>query len=568
MSAATVRRPGINGEHVLLAVVTVYVLIFAALPLARILVEAFLPDGRIGLDLVWRVLSSRAASAALVNTIEAGIASTLLSLVLGTLGALAVGLSDVRLKPALVFLFLMPLLVPAQIAALSWLELLGPSSPVLAPLGLAPPPGTRNPLYSREGVIFLMGLEHSALVFLSVRAGLRTVPRNLVEAARSAGAGPLRIVVDVVLPLVRPAMVGGAALAFVSSIGNFGIPALLGIPGRYTLLTTLIYQRLSGFGPRVLGEVGTLALMLAVLAGAGLVVQTLALRHHRSPSAGTMDTVPFPLGRRRVVVEGMVWGFLLLTAVLPLAALAGTSLVTALGVPLSPGTATLEHYRYVLAEYPATRRAFANSTALAGLAAIAVAVVSVPLGHIIVRRPRPLIRLLDGLADAPFALPGIVLSIACIMIYLKPLPVAGVGLYGTFWIILFAYLGRFLALGLRSTIAGLRQIDVALEEAAQASGAGALRRLVTVVRPLASPAAMAGAVLVFMSAFNELTVSILLWSSGHETLGVMVFNLYDEGHTTAAAAVSVLSVLATLAMAALVTLAARWLPRGVLPWQA
>ena len=564
---AVIRRRHFNGEHALFAVVAVYVLLFSVLPLSRLLAEAFLPDGRIGLGLIGQVLSSHAAVTATLNTIEAGLGSTALSVVLGTLTALAVGLTDIRLKPVLVFLLLMPLLVPAQIAALSWLELLGPSSPILTPLGLAPPLGTRNPLYSPGGVIFLMGIEHSTIVFLSVRAGLRTVPRNLIEAARSAGAGPLRIIVDVVLPLLRPAIVGGAALAFVSSIGNFGIPALLGIPGRYTLLTTLIYQRLSGFGPRVLGEVGTLALVLAVLAATGLAIQTLALRHHRPP-VGSTEMATFPLGRSRLAIEGTVWSFLLLTAVLPLAALAGTSCVSALGVPLSPATATLDHYRYVLTEYPATRRAFINSTALAGLAALAVAVISVPLGHAIVRRPQPLIRLIDKLADAPFALPGIVLSIACIMIYLKPLPVVGIGLYGTFWIILFAYLGRFLALGLRPTIAGLRQIDLALEEAAQASGAGPLRRLVTVVRPLAAPAAMAGAVLVFMSAFNELTVSILLWSSGYETLGVMVFNLYDEGNTTAAAAVSILAVMATLVIAGLVTLAARWLPRGVLPWQA
>lgn len=567
MNTAALRRRRPDGEHLLLAVVAAYILLFSAVPLARLLAEAFLPDGRIGFGLIRQVLSSRAAISATLNTLEAGLASTALSLVLGTLGALAVGLTNVRLKPVLVFLFLMPLLVPAQIAALSWLELLGPSSPILTPLGLAPPPGTRNPLYSPGGVIFLMGVEHSTIVFLSVRAGLRTVPRNLVEAARTAGAGPLRIVIDVVLPLLRPAMVGGGALAFVSSIGNFGVPALLGIPGRYTLLTTLIYQRLSGFGPRVLGEVGTLALILAVLAAAGLAVQALALRHHRPPADG-LEVAPLRLGRFRPTVEAAVWGFLLLIAVLPLMALASTSCVKALGVPLTFDTATFDHYRYVLVEYPATRRAFVNSTALAGLAALAVAVISIPLGHAVVRRPKLLIRLLDGLADAPFALPGIVLSIACIMVYLKPLPVLGIGLYGSFWIILFAYLGRFLALGLRPTIAGLRQIDLALEEAACASGAGTWRRLHTIVRPLASPAAMAGAVLVFMSALNELTVSILLWSSGYETLGVMVFNLYDEGNTTAAAAVSILSVLATLVIAGLVTLAARWLPRGVLPWQA
>ncbi len=562
------RRVGIDGEKVLLAVVTLYVVVFAALPLARLLAEAFLPEGRMSGELVLQVLTSRAAVNATVNTIETAVWSTVISLLLGTSVAILVGLTDVRFKPSLSFLLLMPMLIPAQISALSWLELTGPSSPVLHALGIAPPLGTRNPLYSREGVILLMGIEHATIVFLSVRAGLRVLPRNLVEAARAAGATPGRIVRDIVLPQLRPAMVAGGALAFVSSIGNFGIPALLGIPGRYTLLTTLIYQRLSGFGPRVLGEVGALALVLAALAAVGLAVQAIALRGHRSAAAAGPDVTPFRLAAWRLPVEALLWGLLVLIAILPLVALAGTSLVQALGVPLTPTTATFEHYRYILTEYPATRRAFLNSGSLAALAAIVIALISLPLGHVALRRPSALTRVIDVIADAPFALPGIVLSIACIMVYLKPLPLLGVGLYGTYGIILFAYFGRFLALGLRPTVAGLRQIDPALEEAASIAGAGALRRLATVVLPLAAPAAMAGAVLVFMSAFNELTVSVLLWSSGYETLGVIVFNLYDEGNATAAAAVAMLSVLVTLAIAAVLTFAVRRMPKGVLPWQA
>ena len=123
-----------------------------------------------------------------------------------------------------------------------------------------------------------MGVEHSTLVFLAVRAGLRNLPRDLVEAARLGGAHPLRVTRSVILPLALPAILAGAALAFVTSIGNFGIPALLGIPGRYTMLTTLIYQRLQGFGPRVLGEVAALALILAALAVSGSLLRALLVR--------------------------------------------------------------------------------------------------------------------------------------------------------------------------------------------------------------------------------------------------------------------------------------------------
>ena len=150
--------------------------------------------------------------------------------------------------------------------------------------------------------------------------------------------------------------------------------------------------------------------------------------------------------------------------------------------------------------------------------------------------------------------------------FLRPLPLLHVSLYGTLWIILAAYLARFLVLALRTTAAGYRQIHGALEEAAAIAGAGLWRRIATVILPLAVPAIAAGALLVFLIALNELTVSALLWSAGHETLGVVVFSLEQGGDSTLAAALSVLVVIATVALMGLASLAARRLPEGVLPW--
>jgi iron(III) transport system permease protein len=558
-----------NGETVLLALLAAYVGLFAVWPLARLFMEAAAPSASgepLGVLLnQWRSAATRRA---LWNTIEVGFLSTIVSVLLGGAAAAVLALTDVRAKAALTFVLLLPLLIPPQIIALAWIELAGPSSPILKALGLAPEPGSTNPLYSRGGVVLVMGVEHSTLAFLAIRAGLGGLPRDLVEAARLGGAGPGRVVRSVILPLAWPSLLAASALAFVSSIGNFGIPALLGIPGRYPVLTTLIYQRLQGFGPRVLGEVAALALILAALAAAGLLVRALfARRTGRAAENAGPRFEPFRLGSWRPAVEAALWAAVAAVAILPLLALVAGSLAPALGVPLRPDTVTLAHYRFVL-EQEATLRAFRNSFVLALAAALACAVVAAPLAYCSAMRRRPFARALDGIADAPYAVPGTVLAIAVILVFLPPLPLVGVSLYGTMWIILAAYLARFLALALRPAVAGIEGVDRGLDEAAQVAGAGILRRLAIVIIPVIAPSLAAGALLVFMTAFNELTVSALLWSTGRETLGVVVFFLHYEGNSPAAAALATIAVAVTLGLAALASLLGRRLPAGVVPWRA
>ena len=563
-------RSILSSETALLAVLTVYIVVLGLWPLARLFVEALLPAA--GGDVLGVLLGqwqSPATHRALINTLESSVLATLLSVAIGTTAAFALTLTDVRGKAALTFVALLPLLVPSQITALAWIELTGAGSPILGPLGLAPAPGATNPLYSKWGIVLVMGIESSTLVFLAVRAGLRNVPRDLVEAARLGGAHPLRVTSAVIMPLAMPAILAGTALAFVTSIGNFGIPAMLGIPGRYTVLTTLIYQRLQGFGPRVLGEVAALALILALLAAAGLVLRALLVRRGGFAADGAGAPLrPFRLGRGRVLMELVLWLALVAIAVLPLLALLASSLAPALGVPLRPDTVTLANYRFALFEQESTLRAFVNSFFLASAAAFICAVVAVPLAYLTTLRKNPAARVLDILADAPYAVPGTVLAIAIIIVFLPPLPFTDISLYGTLGIILVAYLARFLALALRPTVAGMELVSKNLDEAAQIAGAGVLRRLRSVILPAVAPSAAAGALLIFMTAFNELTVSVLLWSTGHETLGVAVFFLHYEGNSPAAAAVATISIVVTLVLAMLTSLMARNLPEGVVPWRA
>jgi len=370
----------------------------------------------------------------------------------------------------------------------------------------------------------------------------------------------------IILPLMTPPLVAGIALAFVSCLGNFGIPAFLGIPGGYIVLPTLIYQRLAGLGPSVLSDVSVLSILIGVIAVGGILLQDVMLRRRDFRIVTTSTSMrAFELGRARVPVEIALWTLTLVVLVLPMLALALTSLVPAVGVALTGASATLDNYRFVLLEHDAARRAFRNSFGLAATAAVAIVVIAVPLAYFLVWRRSRLLRAVNLVTELPYALPGVVLAIAAILLFLKP--VLGVSIYNTVWIILFCYLARFLVLGLRPVASGYLMIDRTLEEAAQITGARLLRRLRTVILPLVAPAAAAGALLIFLTAFNELTVSALLWSSGAETLGVTVFSFQQGGDTTYAAALSMLTVVVSVGLMLATLLLAHRLPAGVLPWR-
>jgi len=560
-------RPRTRGETLCLAFLLALVGLLAFFPLGRLGLEAVAPrGGAFDLGLAERVLSAPSTWRAARHTLETSLAGTFVSLVLGLGFALCVALSDVRAKGWLVFFFMLPLAVPSQIAALAWMNLAGPQSALLGAFGLAPPPGSPNPMLGFGGIAWLLGLEHAPLVFLAVRAGLRALPREAVEAARACGAGRLRTLREVVVPLMAPAILAGTLLAFVSAIGNFGTPALLGIPVGYSTLVTLIYQRLAGFGTGVLAQAAVLSAAIGVVA---LVVLWLHARARRATDArlegGGHALAPWRLGRARLPVEAALWACLFFVSVVPFAALLASALVPAIGVELSFATATLRAFEEAMRQ-SAVGRAFANSILLSAAASAVCVAVAVPFAYFAARRRGLAVRIVDGLVELPYALPGIVLAIAFILAFIRPLPLIGVSIYGTVWIILLAYVARFLVLALRPVSAAFAQLDPALDDAAAAAGARFGTRLRTVSLPMLAPAAAAGAILVFLTALNEITVSALLWSSGSETLGVIVYSLQEGGDSPLAAAVSVVAVaVVVLAMAGL-TLLARRLPRGALPW--
>lgn len=559
------QRPGNSQPAWLFPFVVIVVLLLSGLPLARLAVTGAmaLADGG-----AVEVLADPALWAATWYTILTAVLGTILSLLIGSLFAFLLTLTDMPARGPLGFFFVLPMMIPPQVTALAWVQMSGPSSPLLKALHIAPPLGSPQPLYSVGGIALLFGVQHAPLVYLALRAGLMNIPRDGIEAARLSGATPLRTFRDIVLPLALPGMIAGAAIAFVSCIGNFGIPAILGIPANIYTLPTLIFTKFAAFSDRTFGEVAILAAIIALIAAVGLWVQERALggRDYRIlGQSGAMAS--FGLGRWIMPAATLLWVILFFVLVAPFMALLAGALVPAYGVPLTFQSMSFNAFYEVLFRQVATRTALANSLFLSAATAIGLLVISILAAYMLVRRKDMWARLIGSLIDIPYALPGIVMAVAFILVLAAPLPVLDVTLYGTIWIILIAYFSSFFAVSLKPVVSALRQLDSALEEAARLAGAGFFRRLADIIVPLVAPAAGASVILVFLIACNELTISALLWSAGTQTLGVVIYNLDDSGGSDLASALSVLVVLMVVVMMLLLELMARRLPRGVVPWR-
>lgn len=556
-----------RSENRLLSFILIVAIALTLLPVTRLFAHGLTSGGNLSLVLLQDVLTRSSTQSALLHSLVTAGLGTLIAALIGGAFAFLVALTDLRGKASLVFCLMIPMMIPPQITALSWTQLMGPSSVLLKTLGIAPELGSPQPLYSAGGIILLLGIQHSSIIFLTLRAGLRAIPQEAVEAARISGAKGRQIWWKIVMPLCLPSLSAGIAITFVTALGNFGIPAMLGIPAGYSTLPTLIYQRLSGLGSSVLGEVAILAMLIGCVAVVGILLHRFFQTRSKAQLVGTTSrALAIPLGRARLSVEIALWTIVFCILVLPMMGLLATSLVPAFGLPLNWQTLTFSGWYEVIFRQPVTARAFGNSFFLAGSAALVLMLICMPLAWLMERNPSRLGHLFDGLVDLPYALPGVVLAIAMILLLIK-LPFTELSLYGTIWIIFLAYLARFLTIMFRPVQASIKQLDPAMNEAAQSVGASLFQRMRHIIVPLSAPSAAAGAILVFLTAFNELTVSALLWSSGTETLGVVIFNLDDSGETVMASALAMTIVLVVIVLMAIVQLSSSRLPKGVVPWQ-
>nr|WP_276531705.1 iron ABC transporter permease [Brevibacillus invocatus] len=532
--------------------VLVPVAFFFVYPLLKLLLLSVKTDEGIGWGTFAEMLADARTWTAVVNSLSAAGISTLISLAIGVSLAWLCAYTDIRWKGAIHVCALLPLLIPSYVMTLAWTQMAGPAGVLnRAASWLVGTPVELWNVYGLDGIIVVMGLSHYPLVYMLTLSVLYRIPKELEWAARSSGAHSRTVFWQVTLPLALPGIAGGGLLAFISGLDNFGIPAFLGIPEGIAVLSTLIYEQVIGFGPSAFARASVLSILLGMIALAGTGLQWLLLRKSRVDQTSAEDrSVRRPLGKRKSWVEAAVWLFLVVTSFLPLLSMASTAFIKAYGLPFISENLTLKHFLFVLRDHAGTREAISNSLMLASLAGALCLVVGTLFAYWRIQRPSPLGKAMEGAVSLPYALPGMVIGLAMILTWIEPLPGWQPGVYGTVWLILIAYVTRFLILQVKSSTVSIMQVGREVEEAARISGGRFWTRWSRILLPLYAPGMLTGLFLVFLTAFTELTISSLLWSSGAQTIGVVIFGFEQAGSTTLSTALSTMIVAVILLLLA------------------
>lgn len=485
------------------------------------------------------LLSGDVAEAALNSLVSAGF-SAAGAVILGTTLALLLDRSDVRGRRWLRLLALTPLLVPPFVGAIAWIGIAGPTGPV----NQAWTEWFGHPLwiiYGGDGVIFLLIVHSYPIVYIIMSAALRRVPSDLEQAARISGASLLRSVTGITLPLLRPAALSAFTLIAVSNLADFGIPSIIGLPERFVTLSTLVYRYIqSGTVESPLEVVSTIGVVLLGVAVLAMVVDLMINRTRVELDQSSAPPQPIRLGRARTATSVVAWAAVLAITLLPLLALTSQALLPAPGVPLAWENLTLDNIVRATTA-PGTIMGATNSILLSVLAGLICTVLGLAIGTIVTRTRARSNAGLATVALLPQAIPGLVIAVGWLII------APSLGLFNTPWLILCAYVMAFVAVVVQAVSAPLRSTPMSMEEAARISGASRLRALLDISWRMAIPAALAGGVLVTLTAVRELTISVLLLSPGSQTLGVSIFSLQQAGAYNAAAALSLLVTLVGLA---------------------
>ena len=518
----------------------VALVILVVLPLMSLLLGSVRGDDGLSLDHFAEVLTGRLYVTALKNSLMLGAWTSLFGTIIGLTLAWAVTRTDVPLKPLLQLTATLSYLSPPFLTAIAFTYLFSPNAGLINVvlrdvMGL---PWLTFNIFSMPGLVLVTVMHTFPFVYLLAASALQSVDASYEEAAQIVGAGKLRTAFSITAPLVAPAVLSGTLLGFVNAIALFGSQAIIGLPGRIVTLPTRIYA-LFDYPPEY-GLASALSLVFVLITIVALYLQRafLARRSYVTLAGKGSRLQLVRLGNMRFVLLGFGVVIFIVSILAPYATLIAVSFSKSWGLDFWKGL-TLANYKFILFDYDVTRRAILNSLMLAVMAATIAVLLGAVIGWIDLRTKLPGRRLLDYFALIPLGLPGIVVAVALIQFWLA-MPVA---LYGTLAILLLAYVGRYIPLGVRAANAALRQIDPSLEESAQILGASWLTTMREVTLPLIRPGLFAGWLLVFVPVIQELSASILLFSSHSITLAVAIYNLYETGYIEPVAALAMLNML-------------------------
>ena len=492
-----------------------------------------------------------------LNTVYFSIGSALLATIIGGVIAWVVTRTDTPLRGLGYFTAFASFGTPFILYTIGWLLLLGKAGPVNYWLRtfLNQSEPVLN-VYSLWGMVLIESFLWSPFVFLMIAASFRSMDPSLEEASAACGARLWQTLRRVSLRLMLPAFFSVVLLIFIRSFESFEIPALVGLPGDIRVLTTSIYldsQRM----PPTYGRAGAFSvLLMLVVAGALYLyfhVTREGERFHTVTGKGYRPTL-IQLGSWRYVTAALLLVYSFVLLVLPFLIVLWASLLPFYMQPSFEAFSLFTLKNFVTAiHFPKITDSIKNSVLLGLGSASVVMLLTTFASWILVRTKLRGRWLLDLLTTLPLLFPGIVMGLAIMRFYLiVPIPI-----YGTLWILLVAFITRYIPYGIRYTHAGLLQLHRELEEAAYTSGASWSNAMRRVTLPLLTPSFLGGWVFVFLLSAKELSMSILLVSPQTPVVSVAIFELWENGQVGELAAFGVIWTLILVSVAIIYYLIAR-----------
>lgn len=552
---AAIDRGRFSLDNIMTVLSFALLIVIVAVPIFMIVYHAFFYQDRFSPELFTSQLLNKDNLASMWNTIKIAFWVTLLGTIVGVFYAWLLGRSDIPAKGLMRALFNIPYMFPPFLGAMAWDLLLNGRSGYLnrwlmSTFNLPKAPFNINTL---GGIIFVELSYYFPFVFMQVVSALERMDPTLEESARIAGAKQVTVIRKITLPLVLPSISAGALLILITSLAHFGVPSILGFSQGIYTLPTRIYAVISRSGGSFDGirQGAALSIMLVLVVALALLIQKKML------SSGSYDIIKgksmrptlIKLRGARIPLFILAVVTLLFIVVVPLGMIFLVALVRAYGLPLIPENFTLANYMKVFSG-SGTMSSVQNSLVVS----IAAGIICMFLGTLVayvVQKIKPRGKgILEVLSVLPYSIPGTVLAIGVILAWSGSL---GINLYNTIWIILVAYLARYMSFSMKTSSAALLQVHPSLEEAARTCGASHMESLKDITLPLIRPAMVSGFFLIFLPAMREVTTSVLLYGPYTRTLGVQIYALRDAGMMPQAAALGSIAIILIIICNTIVT---------------
>jgi iron(III) transport system permease protein len=486
-----------------------------------------------------------------VNSLIFASGSASLTFLLGTILAWLTERTNTPLRSVFVPIAVVPLILPGVLESIAWIFLLSPkfgylNVALMYLFGLQSPPFN---VFSLPGMIWVHSVGQVPLAFLMMVAAFKSMDPSLEESAMMSGANTGQTLRRVTLRLLMPTTASVLLILFVRTLESFETPALIGIPARIYVYTSEIYLAFNEYPPDY-GRGAALAVGLLLLSALGVWLYTRSTRNSKKFQTVTGKAFrprQFDLGPWKWVGFSFLMIYFVFVVLLPFLVLFWASFLPFFAAPSWDAIQklSLDNYRY-LAGFRPFWDAMKNSVILATLTATVAMMLTSLIAWIVYKSRLPGSWLLDFLAFIPITVPGIVMGMALILLYVAfPLPI-----YGTIWLLLIAYVTRYIPYGMRSASGSILQIHSELEEAASASGASWWETFKRVTLPLLRPGIAAGWIYICIVSFREFSTSVLLATGESRVLSILLFTMFEQGQVTIVAAIGMLMIVVLLAIVA------------------